>query len=143
MKIINDILLDVYPVGINTYHCTEYSGVCGCDNCIGNISLDIPKRTQAYMEDLDLIGRRLTVKWMVLQAFYDQNSWWERAPTSQEIRAMWYISIIYGYKVSFSRKLSSNFIVGFLVNVKYIYRGSCFGVFLLFLNRQLEIKLPI
>ncbi|CAG8593533.1 8096_t:CDS:2, partial [Diversispora eburnea] len=94
-----DVLIaDVYPIGINTYHCTEYSGVCGCDNCVGNFSLDIPKRTQKYMADLDLIGRGLIVKWMVLQAFYDQNSWWERTPTSQEIRAMWYISIIYGYK---------------------------------------------
>ncbi|RHZ90007.1 hypothetical protein Glove_9g141 [Diversispora epigaea] len=94
-----DILsTDVYPVGINTFHSTEYSGVCGCDNCVGNFSLDIPKRTQKYMIDLDLIGRGLIVKWMVLQAFFDQNSWWERAPTFQEIRAMWYISIIYGYK---------------------------------------------
>ncbi|CAG8559948.1 13104_t:CDS:10 [Acaulospora morrowiae] len=94
-----DILItDVYPVGINTYHCTEYSGVCGCDNCVGNFSIDIPKRTKKYMADLNLIGRELIVKWMVLQAFYDQNSWWERSPTLHEIRAMWYISIISGYK---------------------------------------------
>ncbi|CAG8456624.1 13460_t:CDS:2 [Dentiscutata erythropus] len=94
-----DILgTDVYPVGVDMSHCTEYSDVCGCDDCIGSVSLDIPKRTQQYVRDLTLIGRESNLKWMVLQAFYDRNSWWERAPTSQEIRVMWYISIIYGYK---------------------------------------------
>jgi hypothetical protein len=84
-------------------HCTEYSSVCGCDNCIGSASLDIPKRTRQYTIDLTLIGRESIVKWMVLQAFYDRNSWWERSPTTQEIRVMWYISIIYGYKVWFEK----------------------------------------
>ncbi|CAG8620513.1 44188_t:CDS:2 [Gigaspora margarita] len=63
-----------------------------------SVSLDIPKRTQQYVKDLTLIGRESNLKWMALQAFYDRNSWWERAPTPQEIRIMWYISIIYGYK---------------------------------------------
>ncbi|CAG8656913.1 9568_t:CDS:2, partial [Ambispora leptoticha] len=94
-----DILgTDVYPVGVDMSQCTEYSGVCGCDNCIGDVILDIPKRTQQYMTDLNLIGHESIMKWMVSQAFYDQNSWWRRPPTSQEIRVMWYISIIYGYK---------------------------------------------
>ncbi|CAG8759899.1 21985_t:CDS:2, partial [Gigaspora rosea] len=88
----------VYPVGVNMSSCTEYSEVCGCDDCIGSVTLDIPKRTQQYVNDLTLIGRESNLKWMALQAFYDRNAWWERAPTSQEIRVMWYISIIYGYK---------------------------------------------
>ncbi|CAG8582156.1 37019_t:CDS:2, partial [Racocetra persica] len=95
----SDILgTDVYPVGVNMLSCTEYSDVCGCDDCIGSATLDIPKRTRQYVKDLTLIGRKSIVKWMALQAFYDQNSWWERAPTSQEFSVMWHISIIYGYK---------------------------------------------
>ncbi|RIB05901.1 hypothetical protein C2G38_555441 [Gigaspora rosea] len=94
-----DILgTDVYPIGVNMSSCTEYSEVCGCDDCIGSVTFDIPKRTQQYVNDLTLIGRESNLKWMALQAFYDRNAWWERAPTSQEIRVMWYISIIYGYK---------------------------------------------
>ncbi|CAG8543946.1 2583_t:CDS:2 [Cetraspora pellucida] len=94
-----DILgTDVYPVGVNMLPCTEYCDVCGCDDCIGSVTLDIPKRTQQYIKDLTLIGREFIIKWMALQAFYDQNAWWERAPTSQEFSVMWHISIINGYK---------------------------------------------
>ncbi|CAG8438269.1 3344_t:CDS:2 [Ambispora gerdemannii] len=94
-----DILsTDVYPIGVDVSHCTETNDVCGCDNCLGSATLDIPKRTGVFMKDLTLIGRQAMNQWMVLQAFSDPPTWWSKMPTEQEYRVMSYISIIYGYK---------------------------------------------
>ncbi|CAG8472217.1 9509_t:CDS:2 [Ambispora leptoticha] len=94
-----DILsTDVYPIGVDMSHCTPTNDVCGCDNCLGSATLDVPQRTGVFMKDLTLIGRQSINQWMVLQAFSDPPTWWSRMPTVQEFRVMSYISIIYGYK---------------------------------------------
>ncbi|KAG9292507.1 hypothetical protein G9A89_001580 [Geosiphon pyriformis] len=94
-----DILsMDVYPIGVDMSHCTTTNDVCGCDNCIGSATLDVPKRSDQFMKDLSLIGRQAINQWQVLQAFADPPTWWSRMPTVQEFRVMSYISIIYGFK---------------------------------------------
>ncbi|KAG0198377.1 hypothetical protein BGX28_008194 [Mortierella sp. GBA30] len=94
-----DVLMtDVYPVSIRTSACNGEVGDCGCDECVGNLAIDIRHRMHSYRAQLAQIGKPRLPVWMVLQAFSDPNTYWNREPTPAEFRLMSYISLIHGAK---------------------------------------------
>jgi hypothetical protein len=84
------ILIDPYPISIDTHGCTAKYGCCGCDECTGDVT-DVSRR-------LDHVNSMLQPKkpvWVVLQAFGGEGHW-VRQPTPNELRCMTYLGLQHG-----------------------------------------------
>jgi len=100
------VLSDVYPIGNNLTHSTEWDtpcnstyGDCGCDDCtdVGGFS-DISFRIDNFNNFDRLLGRAGTkVKWGVPQAF-GLSQYWLRNPTPAEETVMNVLSVNHGAK---------------------------------------------
>lgn len=100
------ILSDVYPIGNNLTHSTEWDtvcnstyGDCGCDDCndVGGFS-DISIRLDNFNNFDRFLGRAGTKpKWGVPQAFGD-SQYWLRNPTAEEETVMNVLSVNHGAK---------------------------------------------
>eukprot|EP00959_Pyramimonas_sp_CCMP1952_P152747 3195956-Pyramimonas_sp.AAC.2 len=84
------ILVDPYPISIDTQGCTTTYGCCGCDDCDGFVS-DVARR----LDHVGSILQRSKPIWLVVQAFGGEGHW-TRKPTPPELRAMTYLGLQHG-----------------------------------------------
>lgn len=82
------LLVDPYPIGIDTKGCTGWYGCCGCDDCVGSV-LDVSTRLETVAAAIGGI-RPLG---LVAQAFGGEHHW-ARMPTGAELRVMSYLGLI-------------------------------------------------
>jgi hypothetical protein len=92
------MMVDVYAVGIPTEYngvqCNATQGCCGCDLCDAtNPVVSIFDRYDRVRGDL---GTQYPSLWFVEQTFYDNTSYWSRAPTYQEELNMAWASVMSG-----------------------------------------------
>jgi len=99
------LMIDPYPVSINTSLCTESYGCCGCDGCSGLVTdvsdrMDFTARHIASSKPLHFVG----------QGFgeYGASGHWTRAPTREEFRVMTYLGFMHNNEAGVSYWLQSD-----------------------------------
>jgi hypothetical protein len=92
------IMVDPYPIGIDTTPCSASFGCCGCDDCEGTVR-DVATRLDTVAASLPSTKQL----WLVLQAFGGQGHW-SHPPTPAQLRCMTYLGLQHGARLAGARR---------------------------------------